>query len=154
MLPIVMFVQFTRAAEIAGLTEHQLKEWCMRRCLISPDVPPRGRGHNALFGWQTLLVLRLLSVVHTQFGGTVAHWGPALNTFRQSLQGVPFPALYGQIAAYDGKQVTVSSRSALGTQQPLLILPLDDHLNEISRALSPEQHEIQLSLLGPLLVKQ
>jgi len=31
---------------------------------------------------------------------------------------------------------------------------LDDHLNEISRALSPEQHEIQLSLLGPLLVKQ
>ena len=154
MLPIVMFVQFTRAAEIAGLTEHQLKEWCMRRCLISPDVPPRGRGHNALFGWQTLLVLRLLAVVHKQFGGTVAHWGPALNTFRQSLQGVPFPALYGQIAAYDGKQVTVSSRATLGNQQPLLILPLDDHLNEISRALSPEQHEIQLSLLGPLLVKQ
>jgi hypothetical protein len=31
---------------------------------------------------------------------------------------------------------------------------LDDHLTEISRALSPEQHEIQLPLLGPLLVKQ
>lgn len=154
MLPIAMFVQFTRAAEIAGLTEHQLKEWCMRRCLISPDVLPRGRGHNALFGWQTLLVLRLLALVHKRFGGTVAHWGPTLDIFRQSLHGVPFPALYGQVAVYDGEKVLVSSPSSLRVQEALLLLPLDDHLTEISRALSPEQHEIQLPLLGPLLVKQ
>ncbi len=149
-----MFVQFTRAAEIAGITEHQLKEWCMRRRLIRPDVLPHGRGHNALFGWHTLLALRLLAEVHKRFGGTVAHWGPVMDALRVSLEGYSFPALYGHLAIYDGERLLITLPSSLHARHSHVVLPLDKHLTDISRALSPEDHEIQLSLLGPQLVKQ
>jgi hypothetical protein len=36
-------------ARRSGLTPHQLREWCGRRGVVIPDVPPAGRGHLALF---------------------------------------------------------------------------------------------------------
>jgi hypothetical protein len=150
----MMYVQSSRAAEIAGLTEHQLKEWCMRRGLILPDVLAQGRGHNALFGWHTLLALRLLASVHFKFGGSISHWGPIIEEWRKSLNGVSFPALYGQAAIYEGERMFSGSAPATNLWQAQLILPLDDHLDAIARALSPEQQEAQFSLLPLLLVKR
>ncbi|WP_414471948.1 hypothetical protein [Microvirga sp. M2] len=126
----------------------------MRRGLIRPDVLPRGRGHNALFGWRTLLVLRLLALVHIRFGGTVAHWGPIMDALRASLEGSSFPALYGHAAVYDGARMVISPASPFDAKQALLTLPLDEHLAEISRAFGPEEDEVQLPLLPPLLVKR
>ena len=146
-----MFVQFADAARIAGITEHQLKERCMRRSLIAPDIQARGRGHNALFGWRALLALRLLSVIHSRFGGTVAHWGPVLERFRCSIEAKSFPALFGHIAVFDGDKVQLRQSVDRG-QSEALILRLDDHLLAISRGLGSNDREIQLSLLPPLLV--
>jgi|SRR5271165_5043000 len=131
-----MFVQSKRAAEIAGLTEHQLKEWCMRRGLIRPDVLPRGRGNNALFGWQTLLALRLLALVHNKFGVSVAHCGPIMASLRTSLKETSFPGLYGQNAVYDGQRILISRALSPYLSQATLIIPLNEHLSAISQTLS------------------
>jgi|ERR1700733_1253610 len=146
-----MFVQFAAAAQIVGITEHQLKEWCMRRSLIAPDIQPRGRGHNALFGWRALLALRLLSAIHSRFGGTVAHWGPILERFRCSIEAKSFPALFGYMAIFDGNTVQLQQSVERG-QSEILIIRLDEHLLAISRGLASNDQEIQLSLLPPLLV--
>ena len=126
----------------------------MRRALIRPDVLPRGRGHNALFGWQTLLALRLLAVVHIRFGGTVAHWGPVLEALRTSLETTSFPSLYGCFALYDGQKMIVRASLVPNIQGALLTLPLDEHLTTISRAFAVDDQDGQLPLLPPLLVKR
>jgi hypothetical protein len=146
-----MFVQFAEAARIAGVTEHQLKEWCMRRSLITPDVQARGRGRNALFGWRALLALRMLSVIHSRFGGTVAHWGPILEDFRCSIEINSFPALFGQMAVFDGHKVQLRQSIDQG-QSEALFIKLDDHLLAISRGLGSNDRELQLPLFPPLLV--
>jgi hypothetical protein len=146
-----MLVQFAEAARIACISEHQLKEWCMRRALITPEVQPRGRGHSALFGWRSLLALRVLSLIHTEFGGTVAHWGPIVENFRRSIEHASFPALFGQYAISDGRKM-VLGQSLHQARCTGLIVALDEHLLAVSRGLSHEDGDGQLSLLPPMLV--
>ena len=149
-----MYVQFARAAQIAGISENQLKEWCTRRKLISPDVAPQGRGHNALFAWQTLLVLRLLATLHRDFGGTVAHWAPILQTWRLSLEGRSFPTLFGLVVVSDGARIQIAASAGGRVLDALLVLPLDPHLDAIAASLRDDGRDLQLPLFPPLLVKR
>src|SRR5687767_7809507 len=121
-----MYVQAGAAARIAGITDHQLKEWCTRRALLPPDVPARGKGNHALFGWRSLLALRLLAVIHHEFGGTVTHWGPLLDKFRGQIEGTSFPSLFGKFALYDGERIKVVDR-VVATAFSSLTLPLEEH---------------------------
>lgn len=147
-----MYVQASAAARIAGITEHQLKEWCTRRALLSPDVPARGKGHHALFGWRSLLALRLLAVIHRQFGGTVTHWGPLLGDFRSRIEGTSFPSLFGKFALYNGERINVGNGETPAASATLS-LPLDEHLTAISFAMNDSEAQSQLPLLPPLLVR-
>jgi hypothetical protein len=62
-------VQSSDAARLSGLTSNQLREWCGRRGVVVPDVPPAGRGRLALSSWQTLLALRVLNELHQALRG-------------------------------------------------------------------------------------
>lgn len=48
---------------LTGLSADQLREWTVRRRLIQPDFPAARQGQQALFGWQTVLLLRLAVVM-------------------------------------------------------------------------------------------
>ena len=71
----VRLFQSADALEVTGLTRSQLREWTGRRNLISPDVGPDGPGRHALYTWQSLLVLRLLLVLHNDFAAQVGGLG-------------------------------------------------------------------------------
>lgn len=63
---------------LTGLSGDQLREWTVRRGLISPDVPASRQGQQAQFGWQTVLLLRLAVVLRAllQTWGTAARRHP------------------------------------------------------------------------------
>jgi hypothetical protein len=150
-----MLVQFSKAAQICGLTEHQLKEWCMRRRLVQPDVPARGRGNNALFGWRSLLAVRILAALHVRFGGTVSHWGPLVEQFRVSLEGFSFLALHGQAFVSDGHTVSLKPVAAVVSEpRASIALPLAEHLSIIIAALGHQNSDQQLQLLLPVVVNR
>jgi hypothetical protein len=124
----------------------------MRRSLITPEVRPKGRGHLALYGWRSLLAVRLLALIHSRFGGSIAHWGPIVEVFRQSIQHVSFPALHGQHALCDGTTMVVGHRHP--SSSSALIVALDEHLLAISRGLGTQELEPQLPLFPPMLVSK
>ena len=63
---------------LTGLSGHQLREWTGRRALIQADVPARGKGTQARYSWQTVLVLRLALVLRQEFHLNLQHWSEQL----------------------------------------------------------------------------
>jgi len=133
-------MQAADASRLAGLTSHQLREWCARRCIVTPDVPGAGRGRHALFSWQTVLTLRLLRELNERFGAEVGAWKGALGEFRALVAGRSFPGLWSTLVAFPNCDHArlIESRSVGG--EALLLLPLAPHLQAIAEdfALPPE----------------
>jgi len=148
-----MFVQASKAAEVTGLTEHQIKEWCIRRSLLRPDRPPAGRGHHALFGWRTLLALRLLRELHEEFGGTVAYWAPILSQWRDDLVSKPFHSLYEHSVILEKGVARISRVIPNSSSMPFIVLPLNHHLVALAAG-GLAAMEKQRPLLKPHLVKR
>src|SRR3569833_100037 len=118
---------------VTGLTRHQLREWTgsERRALLAPDVPARGPGRHALFSWQTLLVLRLLRVLQSDFRVEVSAWSPAANSLRQSLEHRVPASLWRSVVFFpnnaDAEIFDIAARLAQG-----LVMPLHPHLVALS----------------------
>jgi hypothetical protein len=68
------------------------------------DLPPAGRGHLALFSWQTILALRVLNELHHRYGIEVGAWRPAIAQLQDLLTGRPFPTLWGAFAVFPNSQ--------------------------------------------------
>jgi len=136
----MQLMQAADASRLAGLTSHQLREWCARRCIVTPDVPGAGRGRHALFSWQTVLTLRLLRELNERFGAEVGAWKGALGEFRALVAGRSFPGLWSTLVAFPNCDHArlIESRSVGG--EALLLLPLAPHLQAIAEdfALPPE----------------
>jgi hypothetical protein len=133
-------MQAADAARLAGLTAHQLREWCARRAIVAPDVPGAGRGRHALFSWPTVLTLRLLRELHERFGAEVGAWKGALGEFRMLVGGRSFPGLWSTLAAFpDRDHARLIEDRSVGAEA-MLLLPLAPHLNAIAQdfALPPE----------------
>ena len=134
MIPILMvLVQASDAAKLSGLTSHQLREWCGRRALVTPDVPAAGRGHLALFSWQTVLALRILNELHDRFGVEVSAWRVAIAELQDILKNKPFPSLWGAsvvFASTSEAQLIVDRQSARQTGG--LLIELDRHLDVLA----------------------
>lgn len=97
-------VQASEAARLSGLTAHQLREWCGRRAVVTADVPPAGRGHLALFSWQTILALRVLNEVHQRYSVEVSSWRLAIAQLQALLSRRSFPSLWGAVAMFPNSQ--------------------------------------------------
>ncbi len=136
----MQLMQAADASRLAGVTPHQLREWCARRGIIVPDVPGAGRGRHALFSWQTVLALRLLRELHERFGVEVGAWKGALGEFRKLVHGRSFPGLWNVLVMFSDRDHArlLDDRSVLG--ETLLMLPLRPHLQAIAQdfALPPE----------------
>jgi hypothetical protein len=136
----MQLMQASDASRLAGLTPHQLREWCGRRCIVAPDVPGAGRGRHALFSWQTVLTLRLLRELNERFGAEVGTWKGALGEFRSLIGGRSFPALWSTLVAFPDRDHAQLIEDRSVAAKALLLLPLAPHLLAISEdfALPPE----------------
>lgn len=143
--------QSADALEVTGLTRSQLREWTGRgrRELISPDVSPDGPGRPALYAWQTLLVLRLLLVLHNEFAAEVGAWAPAAENLREKLDSASFPHLWYLSVFFPNRQTALLVDDVSNIGQSGLLLPLESHLIVLASKLSLPRPD-QLSLF-PLM---
>ena len=124
--------------ELTGLTRYQLREWSARdrRDLVRADFEPDGPRRHALFTWQTVLALRLLKTLHTDFAVEIGAWAPGINRLRQTLERVSFPCLWGSLVHFASRE----NPELVSTPQSLplagVVLPLDPHLVVIARKLT------------------
>jgi hypothetical protein len=133
--------------ELAGLSRSQLREWSSRdrRNLVPADVDPEGPGRHALYKWQTVLVLRLLRTLHTDFAVEVAAWAPGMNRLRQEMERVSFPSLWGSLVYFPNRDKPRLTTSDSVTSLGGVLLPLDPHLLIIATKLSlPPQNQLFL----------
>ena len=147
-------VQASDAARLSGLTSHQLREWCGRRGVVTPDVPPCGRGKLALFSWQTILALRVLSEMHQRYGVVVGAWRIGVTKFQHLLKGCPFPVLWGTSAVFPNTaDALISGPDNPSSKSSFIIVPLDPHLEALA---SPGDFpsEAQLPLFPAFVVNR
>ena len=147
--------QSADALEVTGLTRSQLREWTGRgrRELISPDVGPDGPGRHALYAWQTLLVLRLLLVLHNEFAAEVGAWAPAAKNLREKLDGASFPTLWHLSVFFPNRYTALLVDDVSKIGHTGLILPLESHLTALASKLSLPRPD-QLSLFLPMAVSR
>lgn len=135
---VMKLFQAADVMELTGLTRSQLREWSSRdrRNLIPADVEPEGPGRHALYTWQTILVLRLLRALHTEFSVEVAAWAPGMNRLRQKLERVSFPSLWGSLVHFPNRESPELAGSSVSAPLSGVLLPLDPHLLVIATKLS------------------
>ena len=146
-------VQSADALQVTGLTRSQLREWTGRRELILPDVSPDGPGRHALYAWQTLLVLRLLLVLHNDFAAEVGAWAPAAMNLREKLKNTSFPSLWHLSVFFPNRHTALLVDDVAKVGHTGLILPLESHLTVLASKLSLPRPD-QLSLLLPVAVSR
>ncbi|MNS23198.1 hypothetical protein D3C72_550060 [compost metagenome] len=134
-------VQASVAARLSGLTPHQLREWCGRRAVVTADVPAAGRGHLALFSWQTILALRVLNEVHQRYGVEVSGWRLAIAQLQTLLKGRSFPSLWGAVAVFPN------------AQEALLKLDGDSYAKDACLTIGLSRHLEALATPSQLLVE-
>jgi hypothetical protein len=147
--------QAADALALTGLTRSQLREWTGRgrRALILPDVEPEGPGRHALFAWQTLLVLRLLLVLHTDLAAEVGAWAVAAKVLREQLDRISFPSLWRLSAFFPSRQSAQLVEGPGDVNSVGVILPLEPHLTVLATKLSQRRPD-QLSLWPAMVVSR
>ena len=124
-----MLVQASDAIRLSGITPHQLREWCGRRALVAADVPPAGRGHLALFSWQTILALRVLNEINVRYAVQVASWRSAIAQLQAHLHKRAFPSLWGhRVIFIDFQEAKLELESDPLPYSSCLVVGLDKHL--------------------------
>lgn len=151
--PLMSLVQASDAARLSGLTPHQLREWCGRREVVEADVPAAGRGHLALFSWQTILALRVLNEIHQRYGVEVIAWRGAIAELQALLRGRSFPSLWGAIALFPSAREALLKMDGEGIAKgSFLSVSLSAHLEVLA---SPQDFRVETQLpLFPALAIQ
>jgi hypothetical protein len=126
-------VQASDAARLAGITVHQLREWCTRRDILAPDVPGAGRGRHALFSWQTVLAVRMLHELNDRFGVEVGAWRSAIREFRALVDGRPFLQLWQAFAQFPDREHALLTTLPLADGNGMLSVPLAPHLQAFAQ---------------------
>lgn len=118
------------ATRLTGLSTDQLREWSGRRALIPADVQKRGRGSPSLYGWQTILLLRIAALLKDRFHLELQAQRHLFAALREALKGVSFLRLWGSSLAIYGSAswelFDVGFDGALASDA--IIIQLDPHL--------------------------
>jgi len=141
MVPTVSVMRLFQSADVialTGLSKNQLREWTGRgrRELLHPDVEPDGPGRHALYSWQTVLVLRLLLVLHRDFAAEVGAWAPALQQLRGKLEHLPFLNLWHLCVLFRSTNDVILTEGSTEAGAGGILLPLEPHLEVLATKLS------------------
>lgn len=142
---------------LTGLSADQLREWAHRRGLVRPDVAPGGPGRPALYGWQSVLILRLAVVLRERFRIELHAHVDLLIALRELLVGISFPALRGCVLALrgmeDGELLLETAVFVDREGRDTLILRLDPHLDVLATEFAPLDQGGQLPLFRVVRVR-
>ena len=134
---------------LSGLTNSQLREWCGRRSIYSPTKPAKGSGVIAMYTWHDVICLRLLLVLHNDFGVVLSDWSPSIRKLRKMLNGLPFQSMWGKNVFFtDKNSVLISSSQSNGGLSSGLSISLAPHLSVISADNQPVHEQRNLLLLA------
>ncbi len=133
---------------LTGLSADQLREWTVRRGLIHPDIPALRQGQQAQFGWQTVLLLRLAVVLRSRFRVELQVHRDLLLRSRELLAGRSFPSLWNHRLAIFGFEgcALFGGNEALPTDQDVILLQLNGHLEALSQGFGVSEPIAQLPL--------
>lgn len=140
---------------LTGLTADQLREWTSRRGLLKPDVAASGPGTLALYGWQTVLALRLAVSMRKSFHMELAAQRALLGGLRRRLEGISFLSLIGcRLACFpEGEWTILRPGAQPPADRDVLLLALDPHLDVLADNFAPHADMRQLPLFAALKVK-
>ncbi len=140
---------------LTGLSADRLREWAGRRGLVRPDVPARGKGSQARYSWQTVLVLRLASVLKDQFKIELQAHRELFAKMQSELAGKSFPALRRCVIALHGSatvELCAPGEYPKDLNAAVLLLPLEPHLEAMSNEFGVLDTMQQLPLFPALSV--
>lgn len=145
-----------RATSLTGLSTEQLREWSSRRALIPADIQNRGRGLQAQYGWQAILLLRVALLLKDRFHVELhAHRG-LFAEMREALGATSFLKLWGtSVAIYNcGTWEFLGADAACQMRADAIVVQLDPHLAVLAAefALSGPPPTGQLELFPARLV--
>lgn len=112
------------------MSTEQLREWSSRRALIPADIQNRGRGSQAQYGWQAILLLRIALRLKDCFHIELhAHRG-LFEALRETLGSISFLKLWGtSLAIYDRETwELIDADAADQMTADAIIVQLDPHL--------------------------
>jgi hypothetical protein len=144
------------AAIVTGLSANRLREWTGRRGLVSPDFPARGKGTQARFSWQTLLVLRLAAVLRDRLHVELEAYRASLKMLQARLRNEAFHGLGGGFVAIGiGRAALLRSVNEpdLQADEAVCVLILQPHLDAIGSVISISQPTAQRNLFPAMAVR-
>ena len=121
--------------------------------MVEPDVAPQGAGRVALYGWRTLLVLRVLHHLQEGYGIEVGRWTAAAKVLRADLESISFPAAWSRTAHFKSRAdcILIMEAEAQAASEGLLVR-LEPHLAPLAEAMAlprPDQlHLFPLAAVG------
>lgn len=119
---------------LTGLSADQLREWTGRRGIVRPDRPARGKGTQACFSWQTVLVLRLALALKKDFRIELSAHRETLAKLQKLLHGKSFPALWDHVIVLRGRArlaMVRQSEIAVNVNEAVIMVPLTPHLRTL-----------------------
>ena len=146
--------QAADALALTGVTRSQLREWCGkgRRTILRPDVAAQGSGRVALYGWRTMLALRVLHHLQVRYGIEVSAWGGAAGEFRSGLEGRSFLAAWHCAARFGSNRTCtlLTDTEQPATADGLLVL-LEPHMAPMAAAMAiPRPDQLPLFPLAAI----
>lgn len=148
-------IQTKDVLRFTGLSADQLREWTSRRALLKPDVQPSGPGTLALYGWQTVLTLRLAVSIRKSFHMELEAQRSLLEGLRNRLVGTSFLSLLGcSVACFpQGEWTILRPGEHPPVDRDVLVLRLDPHLEVLAATFAPHEEMRQLPLFAALKMK-
>lgn len=148
-------IQTKDVLRLTGLSADQLREWTSRRALLKPDVQPSGPGTLALYGWQTVLALRLAVSMRKSFHMELEAQRSVLEGLRNRLAGTSFLSLLGCCVACfpQGEWTILRPGEHPPVDRDVVLLRLDPHLEVLAAAFAPHEEMRQLPLFAALKMK-
>jgi hypothetical protein len=120
---------------LAGLSSNQLREWTGRRGLVTPDRPAQGKGRQARFSWQTVLVLRLALTMKQDLHIELQAHRKSLAQVKRLFQERSFAALSNKVLLLEGEiRIGLSdiSEATFGVDGAAIVVPLAPHLKVLT----------------------
>lgn len=137
------------AQAVTGLSADQLREWAGRRGLVTPDIPASGKGSQARFSWQTLVVLRIASALKAHLHMELGAHRALFAELQTRLAGQPFHALSDLTVVILPGQAPLLRRASdtnLEVDGPVLLVRLAPHLAAVMQGVGLPEPIAQLPL--------
>lgn len=125
------------ASQLAGLSTEKLREWTIRRALISADVCSKRKGSPAKFSWQTILLLRIAVLLREQFNMELQAQKQLFAQLQQDLHNRSFISMWGHRLILGPGTWSFIGESDSPPPCDVLMIHLDPHLRVLRDGFFP-----------------